>query len=615
MEVKSFIFLPFPRQIAPLSAPFNLTKEVEISFADKHRELFHPAVEKLKREIEGRFGLHLKVIDEEPSVANKIVFGLAHISFDHPQGYRLLIGDSRILIQANDAQGAYYAVCTLTQMLSQLPLAETVIPGVQIEDWPDFLARGVMLDISRDKVYKMQTLFDLVNLLSTWKINQLQLYTEHTFAYQNHPLVWKSASPMSAVEIRQLDEYCQDRFIELVPNQNSFGHMERWLKHTQYQPLAEITGDFVTSWGETKTGPYSLAPVEPGSLKLIGSLYEELLPNFTSAIFNVGCDETFDLGKGKSAQACNELGTGRVYLEFLLQIHQLVRQHGKTMQFWGDIILKYPEFLNALPRDCIGLIWGYEANHPFDQQAKLFSEAGLRFYVCPGTSTWNSLAGRTDNAIGNLTSAAINGVKYEAEGYLVTDWGDNGHWQPFPVFYLGFVVGASLSWCVSSNLHRSVPQWLDQFVYLEKNRVMGQLACDLGNADHDGDKPLPGNGGYFWPLQWSLEQIRQKTAYHPEMFINGLQKLREIKESSMGKPDMSHPNADVIWREFTLLISMMEHACHRALFAFGNLDGSGLKNELEWIIQEYQTLWLMRNRSGGLDDSLARLQKLMVDYP
>ena len=55
---------------------------------------------------------------------------------------------------------------------------------MKITDWPDYPQRGVMLDISRDKVPSMETLYQLIDLLASWKINQLQLYTEHTFAYR-----------------------------------------------------------------------------------------------------------------------------------------------------------------------------------------------------------------------------------------------------------------------------------------------------------------------------------------------------------------------------------------------------------------------------------------------
>jgi len=75
----------------------------------------------------------------------------------------------------------------------------------------------------------------------------------------------------------------------------------------------------------------------------------------------------------------------------------------------------------------------------------------IPFYVCPGTSSWNTVVGRTDNAVANLVSAAHHGRENGAVGYLVTDWGDNGHWQTLPVSYLGFMAGAGLAWNAEAN--------------------------------------------------------------------------------------------------------------------------------------------------------------------
>jgi hypothetical protein len=73
----------------------------------------------------------------------------------------------------------------------------------------------------------MKTLREIVDLLARCRYNQFQLYTEHTFAYAAHPAVWEEADPLTPAEIRKLDAYCQIQGIELVANQNTFGHMER----------------------------------------------------------------------------------------------------------------------------------------------------------------------------------------------------------------------------------------------------------------------------------------------------------------------------------------------------------------------------------------------------
>src|SRR5690349_22084587 len=115
----------------------------------------------------------------------------------HAQGYRIEITADRIEVIAADAAGAFYARQTLAQLQRAAGADAQLSQGV-IEDWPDFAARGVMLDISRDKVPTMATLYTIVDRLAELKINQLQLYTEHTFAYSQHREVWQDASPMTA---------------------------------------------------------------------------------------------------------------------------------------------------------------------------------------------------------------------------------------------------------------------------------------------------------------------------------------------------------------------------------------------------------------------------------
>ena len=82
--------------------------------------------------------------------------------------------------------------------------------------------------------------------------------------------------------------------------------MERWLKLPRYEPLAETPQGFTFPWGLKHAGGFTLDPGNPESLALVESLYDELLPHFKSRLFNVGCDETFDLGLGKAKMKSND---------------------------------------------------------------------------------------------------------------------------------------------------------------------------------------------------------------------------------------------------------------------------------------------------------------------
>ena len=461
-----------------------------------------------------------------------------------PQGYRLRITRTGAEIDAPDAAGRFYAEMTLRQIRRQ---CGDELPVGEIGDWPDFPVRGVMLDISRDKVPTMETLFSLVEELAEWKINHLELYTEHTFAYRNHRAVWEHASPMTGEEIERLDAYCRERFIELVPNQNSFGHFERWLEHPPYQHLAA---------GTRRT---CLDPANPASLALLDELYDELLPHFASRKFNVGCDETYGI-------------EGRAYLDFVLKVYELVTRHGRKMYFWGDMLRGRSE----LPRDVVVLQWGYEAEH-------VFTDPGRPFYVCPGTSSWNSIAGRTDNCLVNLRNAAA----CRADGYLITDWGDNGHWQYLPVSYLGFAAGAAFAWGGEVDIVAS----LNTHVFRDTAGVMGKLAYDLGNAYLQTGALLRNSTSLFQALHQSQPVV-------PPHLPETREYIRSVI-APVGRAQMQRVDAELIQAEFANAARLLLWAC----------DRGGDSHE---ILTEHCRLWLARNRSGGLADSMSVMEQRLA---
>ena len=239
---------------------------------------------------------------------------------NHPEGYSLTIDRRGVRIKYREVGGLRAAGTTLRQLLREYGRR---LPCLKIRDWPDFARRGVMLDISRGRVPKLETLLDLVERLADFKINEFQLYTEHTFAYRRYKSAWQSWGALTAAEIRTLDARCRELGIDLVPNQNSFGHLRYFLEHPKVKKLAEVSEPYEGSTGDFLRFPTTLAPSNPGTIKFIRELYDELLPNFSSKFLNVGCDETWDLGRGQSKKLCERRGKGRVYVDFLKQIHRL----------------------------------------------------------------------------------------------------------------------------------------------------------------------------------------------------------------------------------------------------------------------------------------------------
>ncbi|MDA9558318.1 beta-N-acetylhexosaminidase, partial [Vibrio sp.] len=112
-----------------------------------------------------------------------------------PQGFDLTINENDIVIKTRDKAGEYYALSSLKQIIAQ---SNQYLPKLSMSDYPDFEKRGIILDVSRDKIPTMDTLYSLIDFWSELRFNQLQLYTEHTFAYKDHQTVWEDYSPFTA---------------------------------------------------------------------------------------------------------------------------------------------------------------------------------------------------------------------------------------------------------------------------------------------------------------------------------------------------------------------------------------------------------------------------------
>jgi len=544
----------------------------------------------------------------------------------HPEGYRLSVDPKGFSITAGTQQGIFYAAITLSQWLQghslKMDAKLGTIPGVTIEDWPAFANRGMMLDISRSKVPTMSSLFETVDLAARLKLNQLQLYMEHSFAYAGHETVWQSASPMTGPEIKELDQYCQERFIQLVPNQNSFGHFHQWLKHPTYRHLAECPEGIAHPFS-LDLEPFSLCPKDPGTLALLEDLYDQLLPNFSSTLFNVGLDETFDLGQGRSKEDCERLGKTRVYLEFLNQVHQRIARRGKRMQFWGDIILEKPEALAELPEDVIAMEWGYEANHPFQEHCLHLAASKREYYVCPGTSSWSSVGGRIHNALANLASAAKAGVEHGASGYLITDWGDYGHFQPPVISLPAWYAGAAYSWnpaSIQSFADKELQNAIALFEWEMASPVISQVLWELGSAYQDCEiQPTNGSSLFFLLLYADKTMTHQRlSGLTPRGLSSASLRLQNAK-ALLTKANITQVNANLVRQELLWAIDFLQVACDlgsewallppdQTMNAISKQKRLAISERLAKLGEKFLQLRKKRFRPGGAQRSIRYLE-------
>lgn len=530
-----------------------------------------------------------------------------------PEGYRLEVGADGIRLLAADDGGARHGRATLAQLRRN---GSGDLPGCVIDDWPDFAVRAVMLDIARDRVPTLETLYGLIDRLAGWKLNQIQLYTEHTFAYAGHEEVWRDASPYTAAELGAIDGHCRSRGIELVANQNTLGHFERWLRHDRYRPLAIAPDGFEWVFG-IRRSPMTLDPSKGEAFALVSDLLSQLVPVVESRRVHIGLDEPWELAPERHPE----------WLDWLKRLVALPVMEGREALVWGDVLTADPALLGGIPEGVTVCEWGYEDNHPFDERAEQLAAAGIPFWMSPGTSSWLSISGRVENMLGNISTAARAGLAHGAGGILTTDWGDMGHHQQPVISEPGFATAAAFSWCQES--HRSLglddlAQMLDVHAFEDTSSALGGALVDLGRIPRLVTPQVPNMSALVFQIllpQWKVGHGATRGLSHED--LDNVEATLAGVTTGVDRARPGRSDGDRVRDEVRATVGLLQLAVEDArlrldgdgsLASVGPADRAGLAEGLESVMAEHRRLWNEAFRPGGLEDSLAWFEHLGSCY-
>lgn len=360
-----------------------------------------------------------------------------------PGAYTLTIDTDGIAITGYDFEGVRNGVQTLRQLIRQ---NGAVLPVLQIEDAPAYQIRGYYLDATRGRVPTLAWLKQWADKLCLYKYNQLQLYIEHTFAFDGMSETWRGSSPLTPADILEFDQYCASLGIELVPSVSTFGHQYVAMRTQELRELGEFPEDADRPFSFIeRMRHHTLNVADDRAFAFSTQLVDSYLQLFRTKRFNICADETFDLGKGKSKQEAQRVGVATLYATYVGKLCEHLSQQGHEPMFWGDIAIEMPEILETLPNNVTLLNWQYEPKAT-DEKIQLVAKAGAKQIVCPAVWGWNALLPRIDDAWNNIARIARYGLDCGAEGMLVTDWGDFGHINDPRMAVPGMIFGAQYAW-------------------------------------------------------------------------------------------------------------------------------------------------------------------------
>lgn len=389
------------------------------------------------------------------------------------QAYALEVAESGAAACAGGPAGLFYAAVTLLHLIGP----DRSLPGVSLQDRPALPYRAVLLDVSRGRVPRLSALQDFVDLIAILKFNQLTFNIEHTFACPQHPEIGQGHDPITPEEMKELVDYAEQRHVDVIPFQQSFGHLHYLLEVPAYQHLAY---DPEKRW--------SLDPRAPESYDLLRDLYRSQLAVTRSKFFHVGCDEPFDLIKRFDSARFSGRSLGQVVRDHLLKLHQIITGQGKTMMAWADPVIAHPEILPDLPDDLVLLHWMYgtgnlEGPEHYRPSLEILANSKRPFYVC--TATWSFMKIFPDLAVmkKNHDSFVPEAKTAGAQGLMATIWGDMGHMnlpglEPYPLAY-----AARHGWEDRTQQDRDFDRALAWTVYRDPSGSSAELSTTLDQVN------------------------------------------------------------------------------------------------------------------------------------
>ena len=363
------------------------------------------------------------------------------VSENEDQAYRLTVNNNFIRMEATTNTGLFYATQSLKQLFRYSILSnkgEIVIPCMTITDWPNFKVRAWQDDISRGPIVSMDYLKHLIPQMAECKLNAFSLYTEHTFKTKCHPDI-APTDAFTAEEIKELEDFCKPYHIQIIGNQQCFGHFEEILCNPFYSDLAD------TKW--------NLNPAKEETYQFLEDHLKEVAKAYKSPYFNINCDETESLGQGNAKAYVDSIGAEKVYYQHINRVNRMLRPYRKRVMMWGDIADKHPEILDNLDNDIFLIAWSYVGQDDFNDFLQPYVKSGRNYFVAPGVSLSERVWPKHYEFKKNITNLCRDGYKNGAMGVINTCWDDFGESLTNCALY-GLALGAETSWNAATKQER-----------------------------------------------------------------------------------------------------------------------------------------------------------------
>ena len=458
------LLIPSPKEISKIEDEdtYILKNNSKISFINvKNKGIL---LDDLNGVLKRLFGIELTNIDLIESdalfIKNK---GLSEfLEPENEDCYNLEIQNSQITVYSLSEKGLFYGLQTLIQLITNSYInnqasktnKELILSNVIIKDFPDLKIRGIAQDISRGQVFTVDNAKRYIKILSHYKMNFYCAYIEDMFTHPKHPKIGKDRGALTCYEIKEIDKFAKERYVEFIPIFECLGHVDNILQHKEYEDIGEFPG------------AHCLNIANPKVYEFLRDYISEISKCFSTHYFHIGCDESFDLGRFNSKNFVREYGKGKVLVDFYEKVYHIAKENGNdNVIMYDDIVRKNKDVLKNLNKDIILMYWDYSPKKSFPDLEKLL-DAGFKVIASPSMLNWqrnfpdNKIASKN---IINLIKVAYSNRHKGCLGVLTSTWGDMRYYSFRENEIFGAILNGALAW---STLNFDYKNFIRKYAFL-----------------------------------------------------------------------------------------------------------------------------------------------------
>lgn len=287
---------------------------------------------------------------------------------------------------------------------------------------------GVMLDMSRNAVMKVEEVKNLAKILRSFGYNTVMLYTEDTYEVDNEPYFGYMRGRYTKEELKEVVNYCKSLGIEVIPCIQTLAHLNQIFRWPAYSSVHDC--DDILLVGEERT--YSL----------IENMFKTVKECFSSEYIHIGMDEAHNVGLGEYLSRNGYEYRSTILQKHLKRVVEIANKHGLKTLIWSDMFYKLAtkgwyyapnaevtEEIKALVPSEVSLVyWDYYNTEKatFDRLITSHQEFNNDIWFAGGAWTWEGFAPHNAYTLKTMTTAMQSAKEHGVENIFITCWGDNG---------------------------------------------------------------------------------------------------------------------------------------------------------------------------------------------